>query len=370
MKLPTYQELSKEQDQINGLPLDGNWLVTGPPGTGKTVMALYRARMLSDRDRPVKLIVWSRLLRMYVQRALETLELDADQISTFDAWLYSFWRENGFGRGRVPYLGDDSFDYDWDAIHDALNDHGVPKQSPDMIVDEGQDLPNGLYLFIRNLCDHLTVFADEDQTISDNRQSSVAEIQKLARIKDTHVLRKNYRNSREIAELARHFFEGAPEMEPELPDKSRSGPKPALRGFDSFDKSVQRVATWSKNRDSEAIGVFVPKVSIAKRFAAALEDSGVENVQLYHRNGKKAPEIDFDRPGVLVTFFKNAKGLEFDSVFVAGLEKSKLPLDDPLTRNLLYVLSSRARTNLEFHWSGAGRPGILGLFDDNLVQER
>lgn len=370
MKLPTYQELSKEQDRINGLPLDGNWLVTGPPGTGKTVMALYRARMLKDRRRAVTMIVWSRLLRMYVERAFATLELDAERISTFDSWIYQFWRANGFGGGRVPYRGDDTYDYDWDAIHAALNEKGVPKGTPDMIIDEGQDLPNGLYLFIRNLCDHLTVFADEDQTISDDRQSSVAEIQKLARIKDTFVLQKNYRNSRPIAELARHFFGGRPEEIPELPDEDRTGSKPSIRSFGTWQESAARIGTWAKNHDAETVGVFLPNVGTAMKFAAELERRGAPNVQLYHRAGKKAPVIDFDVPGVLVSFLKNAKGLEFDAVFVAELQASRLPVDDPLTRNQLYVLASRARSSLEFHWSGPGRPALLSLFPPDLAESR
>ena len=39
LKLPPYQELSKEQDTINNLPLTGTNLVVGPPGTGKTTLA-------------------------------------------------------------------------------------------------------------------------------------------------------------------------------------------------------------------------------------------------------------------------------------------------------------------------------------------
>ena len=33
LKLPSYQQLSKEQDAIYNLPLTGSYLVMGPPGT-------------------------------------------------------------------------------------------------------------------------------------------------------------------------------------------------------------------------------------------------------------------------------------------------------------------------------------------------
>jgi DNA helicase IV len=369
VKLPTYQELSREQDAINGLPLDGNWLVTGPPGTGKTVMALYRAKMLTDQQRPVKMLVWSRLLRMYIEEALETLNLDDDCVSTFDSWLWHFWNDNNFGGRRVPYLGDNSFDYDWDTIHDALNEQGIPKESPDMIIDEGQDLPQGLYLFARKLCDHLTVFADEDQTLDETRQTSIDEIQKLARIKDTFILKKNYRNSRVIAELALHFHANSVGI-PELPDASKTGPKPRLRSFSSWDDSVKRVATWAKNNEASTVGVFLPKVSLVKQFTKDLQELDVPQVQSYHRAGKNAPQIDFDQSGVLVSYYKNAKGLEFDAVFVCGLDKCKLSVEDPLTRNLLYVLTSRARTNLEFHYAGIGKPPISALFPNELLVDQ
>ena len=45
VRLPSYEDLSKEQD--DGQPTairDGDYVVAGPPGTGKTVIALYRAQ--------------------------------------------------------------------------------------------------------------------------------------------------------------------------------------------------------------------------------------------------------------------------------------------------------------------------------------
>lgn len=41
--LPKYSELTDQQRVIVNLPLDKNHLVTGAPGTGKSVIAIYRA---------------------------------------------------------------------------------------------------------------------------------------------------------------------------------------------------------------------------------------------------------------------------------------------------------------------------------------
>src|SRR5687767_14045769 len=92
MKLPSYQQLSKEQDAINDLPLEGSYLVTGPPGTGKTVMALYRTQMLTKSAASVQLLMHSRLLSQYVQSAVDDLDLDRS-VRTFHSWFYRFYRE-------------------------------------------------------------------------------------------------------------------------------------------------------------------------------------------------------------------------------------------------------------------------------------
>jgi hypothetical protein len=99
MRLPSYEDLSKEQDRINNLPLDGSFLVTGPPGTGKTVMALYRASVLQSKKRHVSLLMHSRLLTKYTTSATEELLIDGSvQIDGVDSICMTLSPEEIFFR--------------------------------------------------------------------------------------------------------------------------------------------------------------------------------------------------------------------------------------------------------------------------------
>lgn len=64
---------------------------------------------------------------------------------------------------------------------------------------------------------------------------------------------------------------------------------------------------------------------------------------------------DFEYPtdGVDLATFHSAKGLEWPSVIIAGLEEGLVPIraDDPEERRLLYVAVSRAQRNLHLTWS-------------------
>lgn len=53
--LPRDRDLTKEQLPIISLPIDEDYVIVGGPGTGKTVMAVYRAGMM--RNKKVLLLV-------------------------------------------------------------------------------------------------------------------------------------------------------------------------------------------------------------------------------------------------------------------------------------------------------------------------
>ena len=61
-ELPGIQDLSKEQETARALPKKGRHLVIGGPGTGKSVLALLRARRHANAKEPHVFLVFNKLL--------------------------------------------------------------------------------------------------------------------------------------------------------------------------------------------------------------------------------------------------------------------------------------------------------------------
>lgn len=91
MRMPNARDMSDEQQDIfEDAPLDGRVLVTGPPGTGKTVIAFLRATLLAKKSKKVDVIMYNRVLKRFAQN----VGSDSRYVScrTFHSWFYNWWR--------------------------------------------------------------------------------------------------------------------------------------------------------------------------------------------------------------------------------------------------------------------------------------
>lgn len=369
MRLPSYRALSKEQDRIYNLPLDTSCLVTGPPGTGKTVMALYRAKALADDARNVELLMYSRLLNQYVETALKELEIEGLS-STFHSWFGRWWRRNY--HENFPQI--ERYVPDWDTIMRKIGARPPSvDQRPYMIVDEAQDMSSQFFLMLSLMADGVTIFADENQRITE-KNSTLKQIRAYAQVDKELQLLVNYRNSTEIARLAAHFFSGTETGIAKVSENRERG-RPELRRFATFDDELQHILRYMRTYSDLEVGVFVPTKRLLNKFYYALceELKGRNQVQRYiGGKGKKAAATDWDFPGVKVVTYASSKGLEFDAVFVPQLEQVTWDLKVPDLAMQFYVLATRAREHLVFSYTGVDEPEILSLFpsDDDLLDRR
>ena len=363
-ELPGIEGLSKEQEAARALPTEGQHLIVGGPGTGKSVLALIRSnRHQRERD-DYLFLVFNHLL----DRASGQLFGDGLASRTWIGWFLEQFEE--MANRPAPRLesGEGAFrEIDWTGVDEIIQALPVTedRRRPYLVIDEGQDMPRGFYDALVDLgFDRFFVVADQNQQITE-ANSSRRDIEVCLTIKTDDVieLEQNYRNHYRVARLAREFYTGDPASPPpELPGAA-PGAVPLLYYYeqDNLDAVARGILRLADRDPRQLIGVIAPKNAVRERYLEALRsvqvslDNPRPPVQTYH--GGHRAEVAFDEGGILVINAQACKGLEFDTVVLADTDEHFVPRRDPdVARRLFYVMVARARERVfMFMKRGRGR---------------
>jgi superfamily I DNA/RNA helicase len=339
MRLPTWDELIPEQLDVMEYPLDQSLFVAGPPGSGKTVLAVHRAKAVSGGGKSVALVTYNRMLRRLV-----TL---LSQGAAVSRTMHSFaWRDYRDRTGSCL----STFDYDWSKMLDTLKMHRKPVPKWDhVVVDEGQDLPQGFFQYLhKHATSVLTVFADEDQALGE-RRTTLAQIRAAADLPKPILLHENHRNSPEIADLAEHFHSGM--LPAATARRAVIGQRPRLIGK-TIGGAVEFIATWFENRGG-TVGIVVSSNDTGNYLHHQLSSCLSETrVDFYDSSRSNEDAIALLDEGVTILNKESVKGQEFDAVFILELERF-IPCANDIMKRAMYMMCARARDYL-FLVHGAG----------------
>jgi DNA helicase IV len=350
--LPGIHELTKDQEEARSLPMNGQHLVIGGPGTGKSVVALLRAQRCAREGIPYVFLIYNRLL----EQASRVLYRGVEAF-TWDRWFRRTIAE--YSGKQCPLLTanpPNSYkQIDWQGIKEleliTLSDKQPP---PHVVIDEGQDMPPDFYQALIDLgFVNIYVVADQNQQIVTGKCSSRREIERRLAIDPDRVkeLKTNHRNSHQIARLARHFYTGDPASPPPvLPDVRKSVKVPEMFSYapDSFPQILSRILKYWDHRPGHLLGIITPDNGVRSRYVEGLMNCGVTldhpkpDIQTYLSGERK--ELHFDQGGIMVINAQSCKGLEFDAVFIADIECFHYRTNDPdVAKRLFYVMVARAR---------------------------
>ena len=383
-KLPGIQDLSKDQEDARALPKNGQHLIIGGPGTGKSVLALLRSRRHDqDKDNYV-FLVYNHLLNQASQ------QLFGDKLNS-QQWQSWFMKTLKLITGEQPPLlppsnGKSWQDTDWDGVLDIIADlEQLPEEElPYLIIDEGQDMPPQFYEALINLgFDDFFVVADFNQQLDPVRNSHpVKEIAPLFRYEPRYdsdgnlvrekngcpVLEKecdngekerlinlnsNYRNTAPVARLAYEFHTDPECPPPKIQTTAVFRIKvPFIYEYGDtlskpFEGMIRRILKTSDNNPNKLIGIITPNNKIREKYVRALNrveatfDNGKPHISTYAHG--LYSELRFDIGGIMVINAQSCKGLEFDIVFLADIHKHKLnPTISDGKKRLFYVMIARA----------------------------
>lgn len=381
--LPGIDELSKDQDEALALPLEGQHLIIGGPGTGKSVVALLRARRLAGAGKRYGVLVYNRLLDRS-NRHLFGTETPL-RARTWEGWFRDRYKRY-FNRPvptKPPQNPHSSYRaIDWDAVESEeglINTEELPLgEGHFLLIDEGQDMPPQFYSTLAGWgLENFYVVADQNQQLEPDKCSSRQDIENALAI-DTHntlELVANYRNTRPIAQLAQHFYPADPASpRPKLPDQKAAATIPEIWGYGAPDQPTLseiagQILQLSDRFPKKLIGLLTPDNSVREKFITALSqanprlDNDKPPVQTFVSGQEVA--LDFGLGGVMVVNAQSCKGLEFDIAILADIDLHKPKQDVHTLKSRFYVMVARGREQVIFLRTGTICPVVEGLLPDD-----
>jgi superfamily I DNA and RNA helicase len=377
--------LDREQEALAKTIGSGHRVIRGVAGSGKTVVLVHRARLLAKLHPRERILVacYNRSLQGYLQRQLQ--DHRNITVSTVHRQLGVILRM----AGHEGIAGDEPFAAAAGralGALDSLNTRGASHERQlfdHVLVDEAQDLPiEALRFLVRMLrrgSDSLLVVADAAQSLYGRGFTwKDAGIEAAGR---TRVLRRNYRNTRQILDFAWSFLSRELSLGVDLDDSSgmtdtvvppeasaRNGALPLVQQLPSRDAEVHSIAATIREWLDEGVQAGDIAVLYGSRFAGgggfhwvdklsvAFERVGVPWYWPTNPDDRAAKTtVGSRRDQVLVSTIHSAKGLEFPRVILCAYLDQRPPEEMAASRRLIYVGMTRAVDRLVLTASGKHR---------------
>lgn len=308
-----YSSLDDIQRQLIDRRNNKSMVVTGSAGSGKSLIALHKAKQLAATGESYAIIVYTKTLRKYFEDGMKALGLR-------NVSHYHQWRHN---KRHVKF----------------------------MIVDECQDFTPDQINELRECGDFCFFFGDTAQSIMGFNEPTMP-VEETARLLSVipNELYFNYRLTKDIAKLG----EKVGNVEDLEFKCKRNGERPNLIVAPTFDAQLDRIAEIIKNRSLTSVGILLPfntadkgqmSVEYVKNY---LKNKGVTCEFKYNGNQDTDMGLDFHSNNPKIMTWWCAKGLQFKDVFIPGCETSFTPDK----RAALYVAMTRCSERLYLAYSG------------------
>lgn len=332
MWLQRFDDLTSDQQAAVHAPDNVNLVITGPPGSGKTLVLIHRLlKTTSPSGHRAKLLVRNRAMVGYLRGGLSGLTIDPKIVSTADSLVMTLFRR--FVRGPLPELSNNALD--WETIRAATLKAIMDRRPSPLFdiscVDEGQDLSPDTLKIIKRVSKHVTVALSPQQAIYTDGSTLYEVRESLGTAENKIQLLRSWRTTPNVARLAAQFLplEEAAEFSrldilPTVGNES-----PVVYYYEDFQDQADELARQLTKMAYEnyTCAVLLPTLEACDVYASALRQRGLA----------VSDDIDarFDDLVPDILTYHQAKGVTVDAAFLPGLTAENF--DPFLTRYSVHL---------------------------------
>jgi superfamily I DNA/RNA helicase len=323
-------ELDDFQVNVIRKSLKSSFIVKGCAGSGKTVLALWRAKELAESgNHNYLIIVFTKALKQFIEDGIHTIGVDITKV------LYH-WEWVARGKPHADYI----------------------------IVDEVQDFDENELADLRRSADkNLVLFGDSAQQL----YSTLPDKGKLMTMEEIQVSTKipmenlviNHRLTKKIARIAEQISLSGDEL---VARCSKEGVnKPYLVKLGNFEAQMNYIMEVIKAQNFTDVGILFPTNKHVEEAHAYLiiNKFNVERKAYY---GAGTMDLDFTTDNPKLMTYHSAKGLQFEAVFIPDCTVAA-----ERARNALYVAVTRSYRDLFILYSTNLSPYIEKI-DESLFE--
>jgi len=349
--LPAYKKLTRKQKRA--IDSSSNIFLTGVPGSGKTVVSIFRLKNTKNGI----LFTYGKLLRKTIE---EKIADSSKQVVNIHKWLYDV-------TDRQKFLEDNLADKNISKTISKIKAKNI--SFDEILVDEGQDLSPNSYKLFKSIAKNISVSADEAQQINNKENASnEKDILNMLPNLERYELDEIFRSAYELYNFARQFVPynariNNKNMIERLKEKNSGADKPFIYVVKNSSDSYEIIHDIIDDNPTDNIGILCEDIASVKACANSLKND--YEVSIYHSDlSKQEKEKLFsnDLNNIIITTLKSAKGIEFDIVIIhefqnAAKDKAKE----------YFVGVTRAKTQVYLISTG-DTPSLIKSFDTNTYE--
>lgn len=334
------KESELDDDQIKVLieTLDKSCIVTGCAGSGKSVLALIKAkRIQKEYGTNYIVIVFTKSLCKYMNSGRQELGL------TNDFYYHKEWKYQREYRGsHMVYKRDENHNY-------------IPYMpSADyIIVDEIQDFERDeIREFLNATNKNFFFFGDTAQSIYEEFRDtiSVDEIRFIVprekKVKNWELYR-NYRLPLSVAKIVQFVGIDLPPFI-ESTYKSKESSIPRFLKYKSKDEQIKAIHDIISKSNMTDVAILLPdNNSVRKVYNQLIVMGGNYELKCNDKEGNQ-DNLNFTSSNPKIMTYHSAKGLQFETVFLPYMEDFS---GEDSKRKALYVAMTRTYRNLYIIYS-------------------